>query len=75
MAGEPPMTHPNSYTVKEDRRRSKLLRKAAYWLRDYARCFRTSEEAGAREFYEKLQKIASDCDKVSRDATSEQERR
>jgi hypothetical protein len=44
-----------------DEKRAKLLLKAAYWLRDYADCFRKEEAPGARQFRAKLLKIASQC--------------
>ena len=44
-----------------DKKKNKVLRKAAYWLTDYANCFRTSTEPGARKFAEKLRKISKEC--------------
>lgn len=47
-------------------RRAQLLRKAAYWLADYASAFRTADEPGARQFRDKLRKLAAQCRKAAR---------
>ena len=47
-------------------KKSRLLRKAAYWLEDYARAFRNVTEPGCEKFHKKLRKLAADCRKESR---------
>lgn len=46
-------------------KRGKLLRKAAYWLRDYASAF-NGDEPGVRLFRAKLLKLAAECRKASK---------
>ena len=55
----------NSRIFDRDKR-AKLLRKAAYWLTDYANCFRHAPEPGAVEFRKKIRAIAAKCREASR---------
>lgn len=49
-----------------DTKEKRLLRKAAYWLRDYADAFRSAPESGAVAFRKKLLKLATECRKHGR---------
>lgn len=58
-----------SIIVADPKRLSKekrLLRKAAYWLNDYANCFRGEQAPGVARFRDKLRKIAAECRKTGR---------
>jgi hypothetical protein len=46
-----------------DRKTIKVLRQAAYWLTDYANCFRNAPEPGAAKFRDQLRAIAAKCRK------------
>ena len=54
------MSVPNPKTKE-----AKMLRKAAYWLTDYANCFRNQDSPGVEQFRNKLRKLAADCRKVA----------
>lgn len=47
-------------------KQAKMLRKAAYWLRDYASCFNRDDAPGVVQFKNKLRKLAADCTKASK---------
>lgn len=48
-------------------KKAKLLRKAAYWLTDYASCFNGQDAApGVLKFRNKIRKLAADCRKASK---------
>lgn len=50
-----------------DEKQKKLLRKAAYWLRDYASAFNgPGESGGVLRFRDKLLKLAKECAKHGR---------
>lgn len=44
----------------------KLLRKAAYWLADYARAFR-GDEPGVKRFHDQIMKLAKQCRTAGRE--------
>ena len=56
---------PNNYDQT-----SKLLRKAAYWLNDYAGAFRNIKDPNVKAFREKLLKLAKKCRDAARSAAT-----